>query len=113
MPLAAAPARKIGLARILRCNQSRRSNMSILLFAVFGLVVGLIARLLMPGRQRMGLLATMLLGMLGSFAGGFLTALITNTRVLDFNTAGILGSIVGAVVVLFVAGGMFVRRRAW
>ncbi|NUO51411.1 MAG: GlsB/YeaQ/YmgE family stress response membrane protein [Polyangiaceae bacterium] len=86
--------------------------MSILLFALFGLVVGLIARAVMPGRQRMSLLATMLLGVVGSFAGGFLTALITNTRVLDFNTAGIIGSIIGAVVVLFVAGGLFVRR-AW
>jgi len=85
--------------------------MSILLFILFGLIVGLIARALMPGRQRMGLIATMLLGVAGSFVGGFLVALITDNRVTDLNTAGIIGSVVGALVLMLVAGGLF-RSRA-
>ena len=84
--------------------------MNILLFLVFGLVVGLLARAVMPGRQSMSLLMTMLLGVVGSFVGGFLAALVTDTRVTDFNTAGLIGSIIGALVTLFVAGGLFRRR---
>ncbi|HYP88213.1 MAG TPA: GlsB/YeaQ/YmgE family stress response membrane protein [Polyangiaceae bacterium] len=85
--------------------------MSLILFLVFGLVVGLLARAIMPGTQKMGLLATMLLGVVGSFIGGFIGALVTRTRVLDFNTAGLIGSIVGALIVLALAGGVFSRGR--
>jgi len=85
--------------------------MSIILFLVFGLVVGLLARALMPGRQSMGWGMTALLGVIGSFVGGFLVALITDTRVTDFNTAGVIGSIVGALLVLLAAG-RFGHRRA-
>lgn len=83
--------------------------MSILFFLVFGLVVGFIARAVMPGSQKMGLLATMLLGVVGSFIGGFIGALITDSRVLEFNTAGLIGSVVGALIALAVAGGSFGR----
>jgi uncharacterized membrane protein YeaQ/YmgE (transglycosylase-associated protein family) len=83
--------------------------MSILFFLVFGLVVGFIARAVMPGSQKMGLVATMLLGVVGSFIGGFIGALITDSRVLDFNTAGLIGSVIGALVALVVAGGSFGR----
>jgi len=85
--------------------------MGIILFIVFGFVIGLIARAVLPGRQSMGFLATTLLGIAGSFVGGFLAALITHTRVTDFNTAGVLGSIIGAVVLLAVAS-RFSRRGA-
>jgi uncharacterized membrane protein YeaQ/YmgE (transglycosylase-associated protein family) len=84
--------------------------MSLILFLVFGLIVGFLARAVMPGTQRMGMLATMLLGVLGSFVGGFLVSLVTSTRATDFNTSGLLGSILGAVIVLAVAGGIFTRR---
>jgi uncharacterized membrane protein YeaQ/YmgE (transglycosylase-associated protein family) len=77
--------------------------MGIILFVVFGLVVGLLSRALLPGRQSMGLLATALLGIVGSFVGGFLVSLFTHNRVTDFNTAGIVGSIVGAILVLVIA----------
>lgn len=80
--------------------------MSIILFLVFGLVVGFLARAIMPGTQKMGMVATMVLGIIGSFVGGFLGALITDSRVLDFNTAGLIGSIIGALIALAVAGGM-------
>jgi uncharacterized membrane protein YeaQ/YmgE (transglycosylase-associated protein family) len=85
--------------------------MGLILFLVFGLVVGFIARAIMPGTQKMGMLATMLLGVVGSFVGGFLGALITDSRVLDFNTAGVIGSIIGALIALAVAGGTFTRGR--
>jgi uncharacterized membrane protein YeaQ/YmgE (transglycosylase-associated protein family) len=85
-------------------------GMSIVLFLVFGLVVGFLARALMPGRQKMGFLMTALLGVVGSFIGGFLTALITDERVTDLNAAGLIGSIIGAMLVLFIAGRMSQRR---
>jgi len=78
--------------------------MSIILFLVFGLVVGLLARALMPGRQSMGWGMTALLGVIGSFVGGFLVSLITDNRVTDFNTAGMIGSVVGALAVLLLVG---------
>lgn len=85
--------------------------MSIILFIVFGFVIGLIARAILPGRQSMGLIATTLLGIAGSFMGGFLAALVTHSHILDFNTAGVLGSILGAIVLLLVAS-RFSGRRA-
>lgn len=85
--------------------------MSILFFLVFGLVVGFIARAVMPGSQKMGLIATMLLGVVGSFVGGFLGALISHSHVLDFNTAGLIGSVIGALITLAVAGGSFSRAH--
>jgi uncharacterized membrane protein YeaQ/YmgE (transglycosylase-associated protein family) len=86
--------------------------MNIILFLVFGLVVGFIARAVMPGSQRMSMLATMLLGVVGSFIGGFVAALLTHTRVLDFNTTGLIGSVIGALIALVIAGGAFTRGRA-
>lgn len=76
--------------------------MNIILFLLFGLVVGFLARAIMPGRQAMSLPMTLLLGVAGSFVGGFIGALVTSKRVLDFNTAGIIGSVLGALLLLFV-----------
>jgi uncharacterized membrane protein YeaQ/YmgE (transglycosylase-associated protein family) len=78
--------------------------MSIILFIVFGLIVGLLARALLPGRQSMGIGMTILLGVAGSFVGGFIGALLTDSRVTDFNTAGIIGSVIGAIVLLLLVG---------
>lgn len=84
--------------------------MGILFFLVFGFVVGLIARAIMPGDQKMGILMTTGVGVVGSFIGGFLSSLITSHRVTDFHTAGVIGSVIGALVLLFVAGSFFNRR---
>ena len=83
--------------------------MSIILFLVFGLLVGFLARAIMPGRQAMSVPMTMVLGVVGSFVGGFLTSLVTDSKVTDFNTAGLIGSVLGAIVTLFVVGA--VSRR--
>lgn len=78
--------------------------MGIVGFIIFGLIVGLLARALLPGRQSMGLLMTTGLGIAGSFVGGFLVSLVTDHRVTDFHTAGVIGSIVGAILLLLLAG---------
>jgi uncharacterized membrane protein YeaQ/YmgE (transglycosylase-associated protein family) len=74
----------------------------IVVLIVVGLVVGLIARLLVPGRDNIGLLGTILLGIVGSFVGGFLWQLIEyhHIETHHFQTVGIIGSILGAIVVL-------------
>ena len=84
--------------------------MGILFFLIFGLAIGLIARALMPGTQKMGLVMTTILGVAGSFTGGLLSSLITHHHVMDFNTAGVIGSVIGALVLLFAAGALFNRR---
>lgn len=74
----------------------------ILLFLALGLVAGLLARAIVPGKDAMGILPTLLLGIVGSFVGGFLAAVFTGSKILDFNSAGILMSIVGAVLALLI-----------
>lgn len=85
--------------------------MSILLFIVFGLVAGFLARAIMPGRQGMGLAMTALLGVAGSFVGGFVASLLTGHSVLELDTSGLIGSVLGALAILFVMG-FAGRRRA-
>jgi uncharacterized membrane protein YeaQ/YmgE (transglycosylase-associated protein family) len=86
--------------------------MSIILFLVFGLVVGLIARAVMPGKQSMGLAMTTLLGVVGSFVGGLIGSLFYGGRLTDLNAAGIIGSVLGALAVLAIVGGMSNRSYA-
>jgi uncharacterized membrane protein YeaQ/YmgE (transglycosylase-associated protein family) len=78
--------------------------MSILMFIVLGLVAGLLARAVFPGRQSMGLVATALLGMAGSFVGGLVASLISGQPLLQFHSSGIIGSVIGALVVLAIVG---------
>ncbi len=78
--------------------------MGILMFLVFGLVVGLIARAIMPGNQSMGILATALLGIAGSFVGGFLASLVYGRSAADLHATGLVGAIIGSLVLLFIAG---------
>jgi uncharacterized membrane protein YeaQ/YmgE (transglycosylase-associated protein family) len=73
---------------------------TLLAWIVFGLVVGLVARLVVPGRQSMGLAATTLLGVAGSVVGGLLAAAITGQALGSAHPAGFVGSLVGAVVCL-------------
>jgi uncharacterized membrane protein YeaQ/YmgE (transglycosylase-associated protein family) len=76
----------------------------IITLLVVGLIAGFIARALVPGRDPMGVGATIVLGMIGSFAGGFLGWLLFGK---DFDEgalqpAGIIGSIIGAIIVLII-----------
>jgi uncharacterized membrane protein YeaQ/YmgE (transglycosylase-associated protein family) len=74
----------------------------IVILIVVGLIAGAVARLLIPGRDPIGIFGTILLGVVGSFVGGFLWNLIQYHRVAPahFHMAGIIGSIIGAIIVL-------------
>jgi uncharacterized membrane protein YeaQ/YmgE (transglycosylase-associated protein family) len=77
---------------------------TILSWAVFGLVIGVIARFLYPGRQPMSILATMALGIVGSLLGGFISYLLgNNPEAGPFRGAGWIMSIIGAMVVVWIA----------
>jgi uncharacterized membrane protein YeaQ/YmgE (transglycosylase-associated protein family) len=81
--------------------------MSLLLFLLFGFVVGLIARALVPGNQQLGIIKTTLLGAVGSFVGGVLGNLISGDPWGSIHSAGWIGSVIGAILLLAVLG----RRR--
>lgn len=71
---------------------------------VVGLIAGALARLIVPGRQDMSIVMTIVLGIIGSFVGGFLGYLLFHKDAEDgfLQPAGILGSIIGAVIVLLI-----------
>ena len=75
--------------------------MGLILFLIVGLIAGFIARALVPGPDPMGWLGTMILGIVGSFVGGTLAALLFGGT-LDINAAGIVGSIIGSIIVLLI-----------
>jgi uncharacterized membrane protein YeaQ/YmgE (transglycosylase-associated protein family) len=83
--------------------------MNIIGWILFGLVVGAIAKFLMPGRDPGGWIVTILLGIAGSFVGGFLASMIGGGR--DNQTAGWIGSIIGAIVLLFIYRLIVGRKR--
>jgi uncharacterized membrane protein YeaQ/YmgE (transglycosylase-associated protein family) len=84
--------------------------MGILLFLIFGLVVGFLARALMPGRQKLGWFATMAVGVVGSLLGGLVASALSDTEPTRLEPAGIIGSVIGALVVLAIAVKVSARR---
>jgi len=76
----------------------------IITMLIVGLIAGALARLLVPGRDPMGIGATILLGIVGSFIGGFLGYVLFHKDAGEgaLQPSGIIGSIIGAVVALLV-----------
>ncbi len=76
--------------------------MYIIVLLVVGLIAGAVARFVVPGRDPMGCLGTIVLGLVGSFVGGFIWNLVEYHRLAPnkFHPVGIIGSILGAILVL-------------
>lgn len=73
--------------------------MGILVWLLIGLIAGALARLLVPGKDPMGWLGTLVLGLVGSLIGGFLGNLFFDGE-FDVTAAGIIGSVIGAIIAL-------------
>jgi uncharacterized membrane protein YeaQ/YmgE (transglycosylase-associated protein family) len=86
--------------------------MGVILFILFGLIVGLIARALMPGRQPMGFILTALLGMAGSFVGSYIGGLIQGDGevVVVDDPYNWIGAVLGSLLLLFLYG-LFASRQ--
>lgn len=69
-------------------------------FIVFGLVVGAVARLLVPGRQRLGIGMTLLLGVIGSVVGGVVANVLGTGDIFELNIIGSAVAIATAVVLV-------------
>ncbi len=80
---------------------------------VIGLIAGALARFLVPGRDPMGIGATIALGIVGSFLGGFLADVLFRGDAADrgLSPAGLLGSVIGAIIVLLIYNAVTNRRR--
>jgi uncharacterized membrane protein YeaQ/YmgE (transglycosylase-associated protein family) len=90
--------------------------MGIIGFLVFGLIVGLIARAIFPGRQAMGWIMTAVLGMVGSLVGGMIGQALFGggahgNNVGGFSPGGWISSIIGALLVLWAYLAITGRRR--
>ena len=83
--------------------------MGIIAFLIIGLVAGFLARLLVPGPDPMGWLGTLVLGLVGSFVGGTLAALVFGGT-LEVSASGLVGSVVRAIIVLLILRAMGGRR---
>lgn len=85
--------------------------MGILSWVVFGLLAGLIAKLLMPGRDPGGFIITILLGVAGALVGGFIAQALGMGSISGFNLGSFIIAVLGAILLLILYR-MFARRDA-
>jgi len=80
----------------------QQEMMSFIWWLIIGLIAGALARLIMPGRDPMGIIATIVLGIVGSILGGLVSWAIWGSQTGRIQPAGLLLSILGAIIVLWI-----------
>jgi uncharacterized membrane protein YeaQ/YmgE (transglycosylase-associated protein family) len=80
-------------------------------FIIAGLVIGALARLIKPGKQNLGLLATLLLGLAGSVIGGVIASLLGTGDIFELNFLGFIMAVIAAVLLIGVAESLAGRRK--
>lgn len=80
-------------------------------FIVAGLIIGALARLIKPGKQNLGLLATLLLGLAGSVIGGVIASLLDTGDIFELNILGFVVAVIASVLLIGVAEGISGRRK--
>jgi uncharacterized membrane protein YeaQ/YmgE (transglycosylase-associated protein family) len=81
-------------------------------FIVAGLVIGALARLIKPGRQHLGLLWTLLLGLAGSVIGGVVASALRTGDIFELNILGFVVAVIAAVLLIGVAESLAGRKPA-
>lgn len=80
-------------------------------FLVAGLIIGALARLIKPGRQNLGILATLGLGLVGSLIGGLIAQAFGTGSIWELNVIGFVLAVIAAVLLIGVAEGMMGKKR--
>jgi uncharacterized membrane protein YeaQ/YmgE (transglycosylase-associated protein family) len=75
-------------------------------FVVAGLIIGALARLIKPGRQHLGLLMTLLLGLAGSIIGGLVANALGTGDIFELNFLGFIVAVIAAVLLIGIAEGV-------
>ncbi len=101
-PDSVAPAGDRGAIGANGLSQIKGKTMSVLWTIIIGFVVGVLAKLLHPGRENMGLIMTALLGIGGALLAGYVGQMIGWYRAGE--GAGFVGSLIGAIVILVIYG---------
>ncbi|QLK88371.1 GlsB/YeaQ/YmgE family stress response membrane protein [Arsenophonus endosymbiont of Aphis craccivora] len=78
--------------------------MGSLSWVIFGLIAGIIAKWVMPGAYNMGIIMTIILGIVGAVVGGYISTFFGKGKVDGFNLSSFIVAVIGAIVVLFIAG---------
>lgn len=86
--------------------------MGIIGFLVAGLVIGALARLIKPGKQNLGILATLLLGVVGSVIGGLVASFLGTGDMWELNVLGFIVAVIAAVLLIGVAEGLMGRNKS-
>lgn len=84
----------------------------ILGFLLIGVVIGVLARLLRPGRQNLSMLATIGVGLVAALIGGVVASLIGTGGVDELNVWGFIAAVVAAIILIPVAEGIFGKRES-
>ncbi len=84
--------------------------MQILGLIIVGLVIGALARLIKPGRQRIGLLMTLLLGVGGALVGGIIAGLLGTGSIFELNIIGFVIAVIAAVLLVGAAEGAAAKK---
>ncbi len=79
--------------------------MQILGLIVVGLIIGALARLIKPGKQRLSILATLLLGVVGALIGSVVASLLGTGNIWELNVIGFIVAVVAAVLLIGIAEG--------
>ena len=80
--------------------------MQILGLILIGIVIGILARLVIPGRQHIGVLMTVLLGIAGALVGGIIASAIGEGDIFELNFIGTIVGVVAAILLIAVAEGL-------
>lgn len=80
-------------------------------FVIAGLVIGALARLFTPGKQKLGLLATLLLGLAGSVIGGTIASILGTGGIFDLNLIGFVVAVISSVMLVGTAESLAAKSK--